>query len=94
MKILTTTILFQLPDDFEGDDLNEALEEFIKYRKSKNAGSAKKSIADAKESKAFSNKMYHQFWNTVKDPNSEEKSVHASGVYKMSADGTEWEDNE
>ena len=94
MKILTTTILFQLPDDFDGDDLNEALEEFIKYRKSKNAGSAKKSIADAKESKEFSNKMYDQFWGVVRDPKSKEKSVHASGVYKLSEDGKEWEDNE
>ena len=38
--------------------------------------------------------MWGQFWGVIRDPKSKEKSVHASGVYKLSKDGKEWEDNE
>lgn len=38
MKILRLNIYFELPDNFQGG-LNEALEEYIKYRKEKCLGS-------------------------------------------------------
>lgn len=93
MKILTTTILFQLPDDFKGDDLNSALEEFIKYRREKNVHGASMSIKNAKEAKTFSDKAYAEFMTLMGDKSDDSKSLHASGVYKLSSDGKTWEDN-
>ena len=93
MKMLQTNILFQLPDDFEGDDLNEALEEFIKYRRNKNSNSLKEAhetTSDVSEDIS----MYDSFMNMIRsDGDDKDKTLHASGIYKLSDDGKEWIDN-
>jgi len=93
MKVLMATIFFQLPDDFEGDDLNEALEEFIKYRRENNLSSLKISKAQCEEIRTFDNTMYNNFWKMISDKNNVEKSIHASGIHILSPDGKKWLDN-
>jgi len=93
MKILTSTIAFQLPDDFKGDDLNLALEEFIKYRRAINKNSLNMPIEYIEETDDILNKVYYEFMEIMADENDERKTVHASSICKLSNDMTKWENN-
>ena len=83
MKILTTTIMFKLPEDFKGDDLNLALEEFIKYRRSKGKESIMKSFKENKVSNKSYDDMYNRFYKLITNKSDRDRSIHKSGIYKL-----------
>lgn len=82
-KVLGLNIYFKLSDDFEGG-LNEALEEYIKYRKENNLLRVPEYIKE----KVHNIDMWDQFYNDVQEGNN------VSGNFTLSElnDKNEWEE--
>ena len=72
MKVLSMHMNFQLPDDFEGD-LNDALEELVKYRKDKGLTNPTEDPTpeyNEEENKILNSAVdiaWHHFWLNIKD---------------------------
>ncbi len=63
MKILKLDICFKLPDDYNSSDLNDALEELIKYRKNLNLNENPNEVSDNIIDEKLS--VYDNWWNLI-----------------------------